>query len=220
MHVFALLLTVLTGLVCGVTWQRYWATLLGFKSPGQRDREGALECICKPDLEADLERARANDAAALLADELFPRGVVGSLYLGGLIHTLPRPILAYRSARVFLAGGKDKVPSTVNAKATRIGAEGPMPRRNERCEGESAHRRARSRRVRDLRLPHEGALGALGGMAREGPRLGDLSQSPRLLAQESVARRLVISGRSARRIRRQRTTTNESAGVWSSSAAA
>jgi hypothetical protein len=54
-----------------------------------------------------MKRAGVPDVAALLAHELLPRGVVGSLDLPGPVHTLLRPILADRSARAFFAGGKD-----------------------------------------------------------------------------------------------------------------
>ena len=123
--------------------------LLGFKSPGQGDLGRILERIGKADFKAGLERAGVTTTAALLAHELLPRGVVGSLDLTGPVHTLLHPILADRSARAFFAGGKGDVPSTANPKSMEIGAENSLLRRDERQQGDPVPTVEREAAVRE-----------------------------------------------------------------------
>jgi len=87
--------------------------------------------------------------AALLAHELLPRGVVGSLDLTGPVHTLLHPILADRSARAFFAGGKGDVPSTANPKSMAIGARNSLLRRHERRQGDRVPTVEREAAVRE-----------------------------------------------------------------------
>ena len=123
--------------------------LLGFKSPGDGDLERILERIGKADFKAGFERAGVTSAAALLAHELLPRGVAGSLDLAGPIHTLLHPILADRSARAFFAGGKGDVPSTTNRKTAEIGAKNSLLRRSERRQDDHVVTADREAAVRE-----------------------------------------------------------------------
>ncbi len=123
--------------------------LLGFKSPGTGDLERILERIVRPDFVAGFERAGVANAASLLAHELIPRGVVGSLDLAGPVHTLLHPILADRSARAFFAGDKGRLPPAVNPKAAQIGAANSLLRRYQRRLGDSVATVEREAAVRE-----------------------------------------------------------------------
>jgi hypothetical protein len=103
--------------------------LLGFRG-GERgaDLDRIVARVGEPDYAAALGRAGVRGAAALLAHEVLPLGVLEPTDLPGPLHTLYHPRLSDVAARAFFRGGLAGLPPLLAPKAIEAGARNSLLR--------------------------------------------------------------------------------------------
>ena len=97
--------------------------ILGFNGDGQRalDLAALEERFAQPDFSAEFKRARLRTVPELLAHELVPLDVLGSLSLRGPVHTLFHPILSHEAGIAFFGGAAGMLPYSGEGKGAEVG---------------------------------------------------------------------------------------------------
>jgi spermidine synthase len=121
--------------------------LLGFRDPEHTlDVERLQRRAARSDFADGLRRAEIPSFPALLAHEIMPVGVLGSLELEGPVHTLDHPRLNHQAGRAYFRGANGHLPFSGAGRAAGTGAENSLLRRH------------RDRRGRSLSLAEERAV--------------------------------------------------------------
>jgi len=104
--------------------------LVGFRNPEiSLDVERLAARIERPDFAAALRRREIPGLPELLAHELAPLGVVHTMELPDVLHTLTHPRLSHRAARAFFAAEGTSFPMPANLEAARVGRRNSLLRR-------------------------------------------------------------------------------------------
>jgi spermidine synthase len=119
--------------------------LLGFAQGGGVELDRIVERMQRPDIARGMARAGVGSVAELVAHELLPAGIVGSLDLGGELHSLLHPRLSDRAARAFYRGGVGDLPPHAHSRVARLGAQRSLLGQLERRHGGRLRPRALER---------------------------------------------------------------------------